>query len=110
MRVVNNNGPWETARKLDEAIQRLKWTVRGCAVNARAEQSAMRKKAWCIYYQRLQNIKDTVGESNVEGCARNMAVYSIPACIMVGQLRNPNKHPDRIWNEPGCREVGLTAE
>lgn len=39
-----------------------------------------------------------------------MSVYSVPAYIMVGQLRNPNEHPHWVWNEPGCREVGLTPE
>lgn len=99
MRVVNNNDPWETARKLGEAIQRLKWTIKGCTVNARAEQSATRKKAWSMYYNRLQNIKDI-----------SMSVKSIPAYIMVGQLRFPNENPNWIWNEAGCQEVGLSAD
>lgn len=63
-----------------------------------------------MYYQRLQNITDTVGEANIEGCARSMSVYSIPVYTMVGQLRSPNENLLWIWNEPGCREVGLTAE
>lgn len=62
MRVVSNHDPWETARKLDELIQHVKWTIKSCRVNARAEQSATRKKSWSMYYQRLQNIKESVGE------------------------------------------------
>lgn len=90
MRVVNNQDPWDIARRLDEFIQDI--------------------KAWSMYYNKLQNIKDLVGEDKIEGCARSMAIYTVPTYIMVAQARNPNEQPHWIWNEAGCREVGLTAE
>lgn len=109
VRIVGSHDPPDTARKLDENIQVLDWKVMGCKVNTRCEQSATQKKAWTMCCNRVQNIKDAIGEDKLGIFMRSMAVCTLPAFYMLGQLRSPNDPQAWIWGERCCRELSLIA-
>lgn len=72
----------------------------------RAAQSTTTKKAQTLFYNKVAATMDVVGEGKLDACSRSMAICTIPAYIIGGQMRDPNSKSQLCWSERGCRVLG----
>lgn len=96
---------WDVARRMDERLKDMDFGIRGCEVRARVEQSSTRKRAWNVFYAKVNSLLESVDQGSFEVCTKSMSVYSLPQFNILGRVRSPNE--SWVWEAAGCKDLGF---